>query len=90
MIKELGMSDDPEIGSVKYTGRHDVSEQMLAKIDKATTSLLQTAEVKATEIIQKYVDSGAFEAATKILLDRETISGDEFRAVIAEYESPEA
>ncbi len=88
MVEELGMSDDDKLGSVRYAGRDDISEDTRRKIDNAIRKLLSEAEKEASDIIKKYQKQGAFDKATNLLLDEETISGEQLASIISQPTPP--
>ena len=97
MVCELGMSD--EIGPLhlgddnqtvflgrEFNRRSDISEQTSQKIDNEIRDLIDTAYKKATEILTTHRDQ--LENISKILLERETINGEEFKMLLEGKELP--
>ena len=97
MVCELGMSD--EIGPLhlgddnqtvflgrEFNRRSDISEQTSQKIDNEIRSLVDTAYKKATDILTNHRDQ--LDNISKILLERETINGEEFKMLLEGKELP--
>jgi cell division protease FtsH len=97
MVCELGMSD--EVGPLhlgddnqtvflgrEFNRRSDISEQTSQKIDNEIRNLIDTAYKKATEILTKNRDQ--LDNISKILLERETINGEEFQMLLEGKELP--
>jgi cell division protease FtsH len=97
MVCELGMSD--EIGPLhlgddnqtvflgrEFNRRSDISEQTSQKIDNEIRDLIDTAYKKATEILTNHRDQ--LNNISKILLERETITGEEFKMLLEGKELP--
>ncbi|RCK77771.1 MAG: Cell division protein FtsH [Candidatus Ozemobacter sibiricus] len=91
MVCELGMSE--EIGPVylnddehtvflgrDFNRRKDISEEMAKKIDHEVRRLIDTAYQKAKDILTQRRDD--LERISKILLERETITGQELTELL--------
>jgi cell division protease FtsH len=76
MVAQYGMSS---IGNFALESNHDRSEDMSAKVDRKIRDLVKSEHQKAVGIIQKYRD--LIDVLTDLLLDRETIEGEEFRQI---------
>jgi cell division protease FtsH len=77
MIVRYGMSS---LGQFALQSDGDYSEEIAAKIDREIRTLVESGRLKAVEIISK--NRQLVELLTDILLDKETIDGDEFRQII--------
>jgi cell division protease FtsH len=97
MVCELGMSD--EIGPLhlgddnqtvflgrEFNTRNDLSDETARKIDSEIRQLIDWAQNKALEILNE--NRELLNRASKALLERETISGEEFKELIAGRELP--
>ncbi|MBI3037811.1 hypothetical protein HYY75_01990, partial [bacterium] len=95
MVCELGMSD--EIGPISlgdedhavflgrdFNQRRDVSEEIAKKIDSEIRRLIDTAYETARKILTSRKEF--LQKVSKILIERETISGDELKQLIAGQE----
>lgn len=93
MVTRYGMSDlgplaletpDNEVflGS-SWQSRAEYSEEVSAKIDRAVRSLAFEGYEKAREIIR--VHRPVMDRLVDLLIDQETIEGDEFRKIVASY-----
>jgi cell division protease FtsH len=89
MVRELGLSD--AIGPVSYAaspdrpaviaGPRSHSEQTQWRLDQEVTSLLTGAEARARELLTRHLP--ALRQLTALLLEQETVSGDQVRALVA-------
>jgi cell division protease FtsH len=90
MVTRFGMSSlgnfswEPNSGD-SFTGRDmpgqsDYSEEVAAKIDRQIRDLVEAGHRKAVEIIQEHRE--LVNLLTDLLLDRETIDGEEFRQIV--------
>lgn len=92
MVCELGMSE--EIGPVylndeeqtiflgrDFHRRKDISEEMAKKVDQEIRKIIDSAYQKAKEVLIQRKDD--LERLSKILLERETISGVELKELLA-------
>lgn len=97
MVCELGMSDEvgpQHLASNNQTvflgrdlgTRKDISEATAKKIDSEIHKLIMSAYKKAEEILIENKDN--LEKTSRILLERETISGEELKMVLAGEELP--
>jgi cell division protease FtsH len=77
MVTQLGMSS---VGNFALESNRDYSEDMAAKIDRQIRDLVKSEHQKAVGIIRKYRD--LVDLLTDMLLDRETIDGEEFRQIV--------
>jgi cell division protease FtsH len=97
MVCELGMSD--EIGPLhlgddnqtvflgrEFNTRNDLSDDTARKIDAEIRHLIDWAQNKAMEILTE--NRELLNRASKSLLERETINGEEFKEIIAGRELP--
>ncbi|MFZ2959577.1 MAG: ATP-dependent zinc metalloprotease FtsH [Candidatus Ozemobacteraceae bacterium] len=97
MVCELGMSD--EIGPISlsdddhqvflgrdFNRRRDTSEEMAKKIDAEIRRLIDTAYAKAKDILT--TRRADMDRLSKILLERETLTGAELNDVLAGKELP--
>jgi cell division protease FtsH len=92
MVRELGLSD--KIGPVSYTGQSDghpafgqrgYSEHTQWLVDQEVADLLTSAEARARDLLTEHKE--ALNQLTAALLEQETVSGDQVRA-IAQAASP--
>jgi cell division protease FtsH len=91
MVTRFGMSSLGNLSlesnsADSFTGRDssssgDYSEEVAAKIDREIRALVEAGHRKAREIIQSHRE--LVDTLTDLLLDKETIDGDEFRAIVA-------
>jgi cell division protease FtsH len=77
MIVRYGMSN---LGQFSLGSNNDYSEEIAAKIDREIRELVEAGHRKAVEIIDN--NRELVNLLTDILVDRETIEGDEFRQII--------
>jgi cell division protease FtsH len=77
MITRYGMSN---LGQFALQSDGDYSEEIAAKIDSEIRKLVEAGRLKAIEIISEHRQ--LVELLTDVLLDKETIEGDEFRQII--------
>jgi cell division protease FtsH len=77
MITRYGMST---LGQFALQSDGDYSEEIAAKIDSEIRKLVEAGRHKAVEIISEHRQ--LVELLTDVLLDKETIEGDEFRQII--------
>jgi len=97
MVCELGMSD--EIGPLhlgddnqtvflgrEFNTRNDLSDETARKIDAEIRQLIDWSQNKAMEILTE--NRELLNRASKALLERETINGEEFKELIAGRELP--
>ena len=93
MIKQWAMSDSlgqrtfGQQGELVFLGREigeqrDYSEEMAAAIDREIKALVDRAYNRAKEIIQNHRDK--LNEVAEALLEKETINGDELRAIVGE------
>ena len=91
MVMEWGMSD--KLGRVRYASNQqevflghsvsqttNISSNTAKLIDEEVRSLIESAETNARSIIRDNVDQ--FEAIAQALLEFETLTGDELRALM--------
>jgi cell division protease FtsH len=84
MVREFGLSE--AIGPVSYGGTPGLaasagySERTQWLIDREVAALLTRAQARARELLTEH--SEALHALTTALLDQETISGDQVRALV--------
>jgi cell division protease FtsH len=77
MITRYGMSN---LGQFALQSDGDYSEEIAAKIDTEIRKLVEAGRLKALEIISE--NRQLVDLLTDLLLDRETIEGDEFRQIV--------
>jgi cell division protease FtsH len=86
MVRELGLSD--KIGPVSYTGQSDghpafgqrgYSEHTQWLVDQEVADLLTSAEARARDLLTEHKE--ALNQLTAALLEQETVSGDQVRAI---------
>jgi cell division protease FtsH len=77
MITRYGMSN---LGQFALQADGDYSEEVAAKIDTEIRKLVEAGRLKALEIISE--NRQLVDLLTDLLLDQETIEGDEFRQII--------
>jgi cell division protease FtsH len=87
MVREFGLSE--AIGPVSYGGQpgghpalapRGYSEQTQWLLDKEIAALLTTAETRARELLTRHAE--ALNLLTSALLEQETITGDQVRALL--------
>jgi len=87
MVREFGLSE--AIGPVSYSGQpgghpalapRDYSEQTQWLLDQEIAALLTTAETRARELLTRHAE--ALNLLTSALLEQETITGDQVRALL--------
>jgi len=91
MVMEWGMSE--KLGRVRYTGNEqevflghsvtqttNISEETAELVDSEIRSLIETGEQTARRILHEHLDE--LHALAKALLEHETLSGDEAKAVL--------
>ncbi|MCS6959342.1 MAG: ATP-dependent zinc metalloprotease FtsH [Pseudanabaenaceae cyanobacterium SKYGB_i_bin29] len=94
MVTRYGMSD--ELGPISLEGqntevflgaglmmRSEYSDAIAARIDREVREIVEECYQKALQIIQD--NRAVIDRLVDILIDRETMSGDEFRQIVAEY-----
>jgi cell division protease FtsH len=77
MVTRFGMSS---LGQLSLGSNGDYSEEIAAKIDREIRELVEAGHRTAVEIIQN--NRELVNLLTELLLDRETIDGDEFRQIV--------
>jgi cell division protease FtsH len=77
MVTQYGMSS---LGKLSLGSNGDYSEEVAAKIDREIRALIQAGHRKAIEIIDG--NRELVNLLTDLLLDKETIEGDEFRQIL--------
>ncbi|AFY91310.1 ATP-dependent zinc metalloprotease FtsH [Chamaesiphon minutus] len=77
MITRYGMSS---LGQFALSSDGDCSEEIAAKIDNEIRNLVEAGHHKAVEIITE--NRQLVDVLTDLLLDKETIEGEEFRQII--------
>eukprot|EP00898_Chlorokybus_atmophyticus_P007162 jgi/Chlat1/7447/Chrsp6S07458 len=94
MVTVFGMSDigpwslqDPSSQSpdliMRTLARNSMSEKLAEDIDDAVTNLAQDAYRRAVQLVQEY--RVALDALVDALLDKETLSGPEFRRLLSKF-----
>ena len=92
MIATYGMTDEFDMAGFtslqnQYLGGNrtlDASEQTIRKIDEATIALVKKAHETAINILKENMD--AMHATAEFLLEKETITGDEFMEIFNRYQ----
>jgi cell division protease FtsH len=88
MVHELGLSE--VIGPVSYgsadqpaaiAGPRSHSEQTQWRLDQEVAALLTSAEARARDLLRRNID--ALHQLTALLLEKETVSGEQVRALVA-------
>ena len=82
MVTRFGMSS---LGQLSLGSNGDYSEEIAAKIDREIRELVEAGHRTAVEIIQN--NRELVNLLTELLLDRETIDGDEFRQIVDREQS---
>ena len=77
MIVRFGMSN---LGQFSLDADGDYSEEVAAKIDREIREMIEAGHRKAVEIISN--NRELVNILTDLLLDKETIDGDEFRKIV--------
>lgn len=94
MVTRFGMSEigpwslyDPAVHSrdvvLRMLARNSMSEKLAEDIDKSVKSIIEKAYEIAKSHIKKNRD--AIDILVDMLLEKETLTGDEFRATLAEF-----
>ena len=91
MVTRLGMSDLGPVALEKFDGPKDplfdrdteYSEEVAAKIDRQVRALVISCYERACQILRDRRE--LMDRLVELLIDRETIDGDEFREIVAEY-----
>ena len=94
MVTTFGMSEigpwalmDPVVQSsnivLRMMARNSLSEKLLEDIDKAVKNITD----KAYDIAKSHIrnNRAAMDMIVEVLLEKETLSGDEFRALLSEF-----
>nr|GEV08727.1 ATP-dependent zinc metalloprotease FTSH 6, chloroplastic [Tanacetum cinerariifolium] len=94
MVTRFGMSEigpwsliDPAVQSsdlvLRMLARNSMSEKLAEDIDTSVKSIIE----KAYEIAKSHIRNNrdAIDTLVDVLLEKETITGDEFRAILAEF-----
>lgn len=96
MVTRFGMSSigplalesqgtDPFLGRSMGASTSEYSEDVASRIDLQVRSIIQHCHVEAIMIIKE--NRVVIDKLVDILIEKETIDGDEFRSIIAEYSS---
>ncbi len=94
MVTKFGMSDDlgqvaleTEQGEVflggNWGGRSEYSEEIASRIDGAVREIVQKCYDDACKIIRD--NRNVIDRVVDLLIEQETIDGDEFRRIVGEY-----
>ena len=94
MVTKFGMSDDlgqvaleTEQGEVflggNWGGRSEYSEEIASRIDAAVREIVQKCYDDACKIIRD--NRNVIDRVVDLLIEQETIDGDEFRQIVGEY-----
>jgi cell division protease FtsH len=97
MVTDFGMSE--ALGPVSLGRKHEqpfigrdimedrnYSEQVASSIDKEVATIIEDCYERAKSLLTEHADEAA--AVVNVLLDRETLSGDEVRAIMRGEELP--
>lgn len=88
-MSELGLvafesqDNEPFLGNGEWQKGKEYSEEMATKIDQQVRTLAKEALAKARRLLREH--RPLMDHLVEILLDKETIEGDEFRKIVAEY-----
>lgn len=94
MVTMFGMSEigpwaltDPAVQSsdvvLRMLARNSMSEKLAEDIDKSVKNIIDSAyEIAKTHIRN---NRAAIDKLVDVLLDKETLTGDEFRAILSEF-----
>lgn len=94
MVTMFGMSEigpwaltDPAVQSsdvvLRMLARNSMSEKLAEDIDKSVKKIIDSAyEIAKTHIRN---NRAAIDKLVDVLLDKETLTGDEFRAILSEF-----
>ena len=93
MIATYGMTDEFDMAGFttmqnQYLGGNrtmDASEQTIRQIDEATIALVKKAHETAVNILKENME--AMHATAEFLLEKETITGDEFMEIFNRYQA---
>lgn len=93
MIATYGMTDEFDMAGFttmqnQYLGGNrtmDASEQTIRQIDEATIALVKKAHETAINILKENME--AMHATAEFLLEKETITGDEFMEIFNRYQA---
>jgi len=66
-----------------WMNRVEYSEDVAAKIDRQVRQILESCYQKAKQILLEH--RALLDRLADTLVERETLDGDEFRAIVAEY-----
>ncbi|CAG9462224.1 unnamed protein product [Pedinophyceae sp. YPF-701] len=92
MVTAYGMSDcgpwslqDSQQGDMimRMMARNSMSENLLAKIDAAVKELAEKAYEDALKVVED--NREAMDRIVEVLVEKETLTGDEFRSLLSEY-----
>ena len=93
MVTRFGMSDlgplslENQSGEVflgrDFVARNEYSEEIAARIDSQVRNIIQHCYEQAKQIIQE--NRTLIDRLVEILVEQETIEGDKFRQIVAEY-----
>jgi cell division protease FtsH len=93
MVTRFGMSDLGPLSLESQTGevflgrdwmtRSDYSEEIAARIDAQVRSIVEHCYEQACKIIRE--NRAVIDRLVDLLIDKETIDGEEFRQIVAEY-----
>lgn len=94
MVTKFGMSDElgqlaleSEQGEVflggNWGGRSEYSEEIASRIDGAVRDIVQSCYITACDIIRD--NRNVIDRVVDLLIEKETIDGDEFRQIVGEY-----
>lgn len=94
MVTMFGMSEigpwaltDPAVQSsdvvLRMLARNSMSEKLAKDIDSAVRDIIERAYKIAKEHVRN--NREAIDKLVEVLLERETLTGDEFRAILSEF-----
>lgn len=96
MISQYGMSDSFDMMQLEsiqnryLDGRavSNCSAETLAKLDNEVLELIKASHKKARDLIESRLD--ALDEISRFLIERETITGEEFMDILKKYTEPES
>lgn len=84
MVVEYGMSDlgplNLETGKRYMYEKHDISPEMLAKIDEQVKSILDAGYKKSLDVLTKFRPE--MDKLAKVLIEKETLEAEDFIAIV--------
>jgi cell division protease FtsH len=65
--------------------RSDASDRMASRIDEAVRQIVQSCYTDTVELVAGHRE--AMDRVVELLIEKESLNGDEFRAIVAEFTS---